>query len=368
MAYIELKDVCIDFPIPKSKSRTDLRRSVKHTIGGKFKNSVGASSLRALDNITLQLTKGERVGLVGHNGAGKTTLLRVLAGVYPPSNGEIRCEGRIASLLDISLGFDLEASGYENIFLRGLYLGLTKHQISACIDKISNFTNLGNYLSMPIRTYSSGMLMRLAFAITTEVEPDIILMDEWISVGDTKFMEQAKERLESFINTSSIMVLASHSEDLIRSTCNKAILLGQGEILAQGSVEEVYHHYNFFGSSAFFDIDEYISIHPDLEASMSVPGMAPWMHFIRYGIFEGRSPGCGISLEAFDNDPVFTSALHARNGLAAAERIENIAPFLSSFIPPKGWRQNKELSYPDEFIETDGHPLISLEESMAKYL
>jgi hypothetical protein len=261
----------------------------------------------------------------------------------------------------------MDASGYENIFLRGLYLGLSKQQISKCIDKISNFTNLGTYLSLPLRTYSSGMLMRLAFAITTEVEPDIILMDEWISVGDAKFMEQAKEKLQSFISTSSIMVLASHSEELIRSTCNKAILLGQGEVLAHGSVEEIYHHYNFFGSSAFFDIDEYIAIHPDLEESMSVPGMAPWMHFIRYGIFEGRSPGCGIRLEAFDNDPVFTNALQAKDGLAAAERIEDIAPFLVSFIPPKGWRQNKELSYPDEFIKTEGHPLISIEEFLAKY-
>ena len=367
MTHIELKDVCIDFPIPKSKQNAGLKRAVKHTIGGKFKSSVGVSYLRALDKINLQLSDGDRVGLVGHNGAGKTTLLRVLAGVYPPSHGPIRCSGKIASLLDISLGFDLEASGYENIFLRGLYLGLSKQKISECMDKISNFTNLGNYLSMPLRTYSSGMLMRLAFAITTEVEPDIILMDEWISVGDAKFMEQAKERLESFIKTSSIMVLASHSQDLIRSTCNKAILLGQGEVLAQGSVEEVYHHYNFFGSSAFFDMDEYISIHPDLEASMSIPGMAPWMHFIRYGIFEGRSPGCGISLEAFDNDPIFSNALRARNGLAAAERIENIAPFLVSFVPPKGWRQNRDLSYPDEFIETDGFPLISIEESLAKY-
>ena len=367
MTYIELKDVCIDFPIPKSKQNAGLKRAVKHTIGGKFKSSVGVSYLRALDKINLQLSDGDRVGLVGHNGAGKTTLLRVLAGVYPPSHGHIRCSGKIASLLDISLGFDLEASGYENIFLRGLYLGLSKQKISECMDKISNFTNLGNYLSMPLRTYSSGMLMRLAFVITTEVEPDIILMDEWISVGDAKFMEQAKEKLESFIKTSSIMVLASHSQDLIRSTCNKAILLGQGEVLAQGSVEEVYHHYNFFGSSAFFDMDEYISIHPDLEASMSIPGMAPWMHFIRYGIFEGRSPGCGISLGAFDNDPIFSNALRARNGLAAAERIENIAPFLVSFVPPKGWRQNRDLSYPDEFIETDGYPLISIEESLAKY-
>ena len=125
MTYIELKNVCIDFPIPKSTSNKALRRLVQHTIGGKFKSNVSASSIRALDKISLKLTKGDRIGLVGHNGAGKTTLLRVLAGVYPPSSGKIICEGRIASLLDISLGFDLEASGYENIFLRGLYLGLT---------------------------------------------------------------------------------------------------------------------------------------------------------------------------------------------------------------------------------------------------
>ena len=363
MAYIELKDVCIDFPIPKSKSSLNLGRSVKHTIGGKFKSNVGASSIRALDKITLKLCNGDRVGLVGHNGAGKTTLLRVLAGVYPPTNGEIRSDGRIASLLDISLGFDLEASGHENIFLRGLYLGLSKQQISECMDKISNFTNLDNYLSMPLRTYSSGMLMRLAFAITTEVDPDIILMDEWISVGDARFMEQAKERLESFISTSSIMVLASHSEALIRSTCNKAILLGQGEVLAQGSVEEVYHHYNFFGSSAFFDIDEYVAIHPDLEASMSVPGMAPWMHFIKYGIFEGRSPGFGIDLKAFEVDKVFNHAIATGDGLAAAERIERIAPFLTCFTPSSNWKPSNNLLYPNDFIPTEKHPLITRQDA-----
>ena len=120
MASIYLKDVCVDFPVPKSKLNAGIKPSIRHTLGGKFKSNAGDSYLRALDSITLHLSKGDRVGLVGHNGAGKTTLLRVLAGVYPPSSGEIRCKGRIASLLDISLGFDLEASGYENIFLRGL--------------------------------------------------------------------------------------------------------------------------------------------------------------------------------------------------------------------------------------------------------
>ena len=154
MAYIDLKNVCIDFPIPGSRADAGWKRSVTHTVGGKFGGSNGGSSVRALDSITLQLKDGDRIGLVGHNGAGKTTLLRVLAGVYPPSHGQIRCEGRIASLLDISLGFDLEASGYENIFLRGLYLGLSKQQISECMDKIRNFTNLANYLALPLLSYS----------------------------------------------------------------------------------------------------------------------------------------------------------------------------------------------------------------------
>ena len=142
MAYIELENVCIDFPIPKSTSNKALRRLVQHPIGGKFKSGISASSIRALDKITLQLTKGDRVGLVGHNGAGKTTLLRVLAGVYPPSSGKIICKGRIASLLDISLGFDLEASGYENIFLQQLQTQADAGDTLVCISASGNSQNL----------------------------------------------------------------------------------------------------------------------------------------------------------------------------------------------------------------------------------
>ncbi len=367
MAHIYLKNVSVEFPISKQKPIFSGKRSLTQIVGGKLQSKGGVASIKALDKISLEIKEGDRVGLIGHNGGGKTTLLRVLAGVYPPTTGVIKSEGHIASLLDISLGFDMEASGYDNIYLRGLYLGLSKRQITSCIQKISDFTNLGNYLSLPIRTYSSGMLMRLAFAITTEVEPDIILMDEWISVGDSKFMEQAKERLSRFIQTSKIMVLASHSEDLIRSTCNRALLLGQGEILAHGPIDDVYNHYNFFGSSTFFDIEQYISIHPDLQSSMSIPGMAPWMHFIKYGIFEGRSPGCGINLDAFENDPIFKRAIQTKNGLAAAERIESVAPFLFSFVPPKKWRKTIDFQFPEDFIETEGHPLISEEEALLKY-
>ena len=362
MTYIQLHKVSIDFPVFNAANRPDKVSLLKKLVGGQLSNSKGVATVRALDEVTLNFSMGDRVGLIGHNGAGKTTLLRVLAGVYPPTSGELRSSGQIAPLFDISLGFDFESTGYDNILLRGLFLGLQKSEIKKCIGKIATFTGLGDYLAMPLRTYSSGMLMRLAFAIATEIQPDIILMDEWIGVGDSTFLDQAKKRLETFIDRSSILVLASHSEDLIRTTCNKAVLMGQGQVLAEGSVDEVYHHYNFFGSSSFFDMEEYINLHPDLKESMNVPGMAPWMHFIKYGIFEGRSPGFGIELEAFAADKVFHHAIKIGDGLSAAERIEQIAPFLKSFKPSSKWKARANIPYPTDFIATEGHPLIASED------
>jgi ABC-type polysaccharide/polyol phosphate transport system ATPase subunit len=367
MSYILLENVCIDFPILDSKSRSFRNGLMQKVIGGRLTKSKRTVNVRALDDVTLNFKSGDRVGLIGHNGAGKTTLLRTLAGVYPPSRGKVSSTGKIAPLFDISLGFDMESTGHENILLRGLFLGLSKSEIIGSMDNISNFTGLGNYLEMPLRTYSSGMLMRLAFAIATEIQPDIILMDEWIGVGDSSFLEQARQRLESFIDKSSILVLASHSEDLIRSTCNKAVLLGQGQVIAEGSVDDVFDHYNFFGSSSFFDMEEYIALHPDLRDSMDVPGMAPWMHFIRYGIFEGRSPGFGIDLQAFATDKVFNHAIAIGDGLAAAERIEKIAPFLKSFTPPKNWRGNYSFSYPVDFISPEKYPLITPEDAERRF-
>lgn len=359
MSYIQLENVSIDFPIFDPKARSFRSGFVTKMIGGRLSGNKRTLTVRALEKVTLSLRDGDRLGLIGHNGAGKTTLLRTLAGVYPPSYGTIDQVGKIAPLFDISLGFDMESTGRENILLRGLFLGIKKFQIIESIDNIANFTGLGNYLEMPLRTYSSGMLMRLAFAIATEIQPDIILMDEWIGVGDARFLEQARQRLESFIDKSSILVLASHSEDLIRSTCNKAILLGQGQVLAQGSVKDVFEHYNFFGSSNFFDMEEYIALHPDLKDAMNIPGMAPWMHFIKYGIFEGRSPGFGIDLKAFEADKIFNHAVASGDGLAAAERIEKIAPFLRSFTPSSRWKANHNISYPTDFIPTDDYPLIT---------
>jgi ABC-2 type transport system ATP-binding protein/lipopolysaccharide transport system ATP-binding protein len=363
MAYINLKNVFIDFPVFNAGKRPTNLNLFQKVIGGKLSKTSGTTSIRALEDINLNFSEGDRVGLVGHNGAGKTTLLRVLAGVYPPTTGTVTFSGRIVPLFDISLGFDFELTGYDNILLRGLFLGLSKSELSICKTKIATFTGLGDYLEMPLRTYSSGMLMRLAFAIATAVQPDIILMDEWIGVGDTEFLDQAKTRLESFIDNSNITVLASHSETLIRSICNKAVLLGQGQVLAQGSVDEVFNYYNFFGSSSFFDIEEYVELHPDLKDAMTIPGMAPWMHFIKYGIFEGRSPRPDIPLEAFSKDPAFNQAIALKDGLAAADRIERVAPFLKTFHSNNNHIKSNSLPYPEDFISQEDYPLISREEA-----
>ena len=368
MSHIHLEKVSIDFPIFNSSNRSARRSFLKKLIDGR-RSDIGKSGfIRALEEITLTFKNGDRVGLVGSNGAGKTTLLRTLAGVYPPMSGSMEISGRVVPLFDISLGFDLEANGFDNIILRGLFLGLSKLEINSRVQDIANFTGLGTYLDMPLRTYSSGMLMRLAFAIATEIKPDIILMDEWIGVGDASFLEQAKKRLEKFIDSSNIMVIASHSEPLIRSICDKAILLGQGNVLAQGSVDEVYKHYNFFGSSNFFNMEEYVNLHPDLKDAMNVPGMAPWMHFIKFGVFEGRSPRRDIPLEAFANDKIFNNALSIRDGLAAAERIENIAPFLKTFNDSNYIQSRQRLPYPEDFIAREDHPLITREEASRRVL
>jgi ABC-type polysaccharide/polyol phosphate transport system ATPase subunit len=360
MSYINLDKVSVEFPVPNRSARQSL---IQKIITRRPSGSERAPTVRGLDQITLNFKKGDRVGLIGQNGAGKTTLLRTLAGVYPPTSGSIDFSGRIAPLFDISLGFDFESTGFENIILRGLFLGLSKKEINERVDGIVNFTGLGDFLEMPLRTYSSGMLMRLAFAIATEIQPDIILMDEWIGVGDARFLEQAKQRLEKFIDKSNILVLASHSESIIRSICDKAVLLGQGQVLANGPVDEVFDHYNFFGSSSFFSIEAYVDLHPDLKDAMNVPGMAPWMHFVKYGIFEGRSPRSEIPLEAFSNDKIFNHALALRDGLAAAERIETVAPFLKTFNGSNYIQTGRRLAYPDDFIASDDHPLISREEA-----
>jgi lipopolysaccharide transport system ATP-binding protein len=173
----------------------------------------------------LKLNSNTNTLVVGTNGSGKSTLLRTIAGIYEPTLGSIEVKGSIASLIDISLGMDMEATGYENIRMRGIMMGLKLKQIKAIEEEIANFTELGQFLEMPIRTYSTGMHMRLGFAVSTTIPADIILMDEWLSVGDSDFLVKAEKRLHDYIQKSSILVIASHSEDLISKLTNQLIRL-----------------------------------------------------------------------------------------------------------------------------------------------
>jgi lipopolysaccharide transport system ATP-binding protein len=221
MAHIKLDQASVEIPIYSNHNRSIKNSLLKNLT----KDKVLPHSVKALNNITLDLRDGDRLGVMGPNGAGKSTLLRTLAGVYLPTSGTVEVEGRIASLIDISLGMEGEATGFENIRMRGIMMGLSLKQIKSMEEEIADFSGLGDFLHLPIRTYSTGMHMRLGFAVSTAVEADIILMDEWLSVGDSEFIQKAEKRLENFIGRSSILVIASHSEDLIQKTTNQILRL-----------------------------------------------------------------------------------------------------------------------------------------------
>jgi len=231
MSIIEVRDLSIHFPMIGTNSQS-LKRYLKQVaIGGALARKGGASSepiLVALRNVNLSLKAGDRLGIVGSNGSGKTTLLRCLAGVYEPDRGMVEVQGRIASLLDLSLGVDPTATGLENIRLRGLVAGLSLKEIAKRTEQIAEFSGLGPFLAMPMKTYSSGMQARLAFAVATSIEAEVLLMDEWIAVGDAEFRQRAHERLTSLLEQAHILVFASHDASLIRSLCNKVIRLDHG--------------------------------------------------------------------------------------------------------------------------------------------
>ena len=240
MAYIEFNNVCVDFPIYNANGRSLKKRLIQVATGGQLgSDQQGRVVVRALEGLSFTLKDGDRVGLLGHNGAGKSTLLRLLSGVYEPSSGAARIEGEIGSLIDISLGIDPEATGRENIYLRGGLLGMTRSEIAAQIDEIIEFSELGDFVDMPLRTYSTGMHLRLAFAVSTVVRPEILLMDEWLSVGDEGFKHKAEARMSELVRSTNILVIASHSRELVLHTCNRIIWLEHGKIRMDGDPQTV---------------------------------------------------------------------------------------------------------------------------------
>jgi ABC-2 type transport system ATP-binding protein len=244
MTEIVLKNVSIEFPIYHASARSFKKHLIHLSTGGKLLNAASKTVVvKALDNVSLEIQHGDRVGLIGHNGAGKSTLLRVLSRIYEPTSGQLRMEGKASPLLDLMFGIEPESTGYENIVTRGMLLGLTRKEINERIPSIAEFTGLGDYLYMPTRTYSAGMQLRLAFGVATSIAPEILVLDEVVGTGDLNFLEKAKGRLNELIQKSSIVILATHSLDMIKDVCNKVILLKEGRLEFMGDVAEGIEKY-----------------------------------------------------------------------------------------------------------------------------
>jgi ABC-type polysaccharide/polyol phosphate transport system ATPase subunit len=244
MASITLTNATVEIPIYNARGRS-FRSNILRRVGGRLEpDNRDVMTVRAVNDITLSLKPGDRLALIGHNGAGKTTLLRVFSGAYEPSSGTAEISGSISSLLEITMGMDPELTGAENIVLRGVFVGLSIDESRRQIPEIAEWSELGDYLALPLRTYSSGMLLRLAFAVSTVRHRDILLLDELIGVGDMNFAAKARQRTEDMMDRASILALASHDIGILRQYCNRAILLRQGAIVADGTVDDVAREYS----------------------------------------------------------------------------------------------------------------------------
>jgi ABC-2 type transport system ATP-binding protein len=243
---ITTKDACVDFPIFDAKSRS-LKKTVLGVVGGNIASDSKVPIIEALRDVTLNLQHGDRVGLVGHNGAGKSTLLRLLSGIYEPTRGTAEIRGRVAPVFDLGVGMDPEISGYENILIRGLFLGMSRKQMQDRVDDIAEFTELGDFLALPLRTYSTGMRIRLALGVVTSIDPEILLLDEGIGAVDAAFMERARDRLADLVQRAGLLVFASHSEEFLRQLCDTALWLEHGRVRAHGELDDILRLYGGHG-------------------------------------------------------------------------------------------------------------------------
>jgi len=242
MVSIDVHNAYVDFPIFDAKTRS-MKKKVLGKVGGKIGTETKVPIIEALHDVSLSLKEGDRVGLVGHNGAGKSTLLRLLSGIYEPTRGSARISGKIAPVFDLGIGMDPEISGLENIIIRGLFLGMTAKQMEARVDDIAEFTELGDYLQMPLRTYSTGMRVRLALGVVTSIDPEILILDEGIGAVDAAFLNKAKDRLKALVKRSGILVFASHSDEFLFELCDSAIWMDEGHVKQRGSLRDVLTGY-----------------------------------------------------------------------------------------------------------------------------
>jgi len=245
MSLIEISHACVDIPIFTSRNRSLKNAFGKALTGGTIVGEdSGTPSVRALDDINLTLTAGDRVALIGHNGAGKSTMLRLMAGIYRPSSGHVRVEGDIGALLHMQLGLDPDFTGRENTTLIAASLGLSRAERRAIVPEVAEFCGLGDFMDLPVRTYSAGMLARLAFGIHTAVPHDVMLIDEVIAAGDVGFHEKVEARLQPLLAKAKIMVFASHDDGLLRRYCSKGIVMSAGRIAFLGQLEAALGYYH----------------------------------------------------------------------------------------------------------------------------
>ena len=234
MAFISVKNLSVEFKIYGANSQSFKSQLLRQAIGSRISNNIDDSIIvKALDDISIEFKEGDRIGLVGHNGAGKSTFLRTLSGIYKPVQGSIDYQGKLGVLLDMSLGMDPESTGFENIYLRGYLLGMRKKEIDSKINTIAKFTELGDFLKLPIRTYSKGMLSRLSYSISTSINPEILLMDEGIGVGDKHFLKKIQRKTIEMWDNANIAILASHDTKILRMFANKLIYFEKGKIIGE---------------------------------------------------------------------------------------------------------------------------------------
>ena len=243
MAAVALRNVTVQIPIYDVGGSSLRKVILSKTVGGRFERSGSHLVVDALKDVSFEAHDGDRIALVGNNGSGKSTLLRVLSDVYPATAGTVQVVGEVSPMFDATLGMSMDATGMENIWICGGLWGLSQTQIKDSLDDISEFTELGDYLNVPVRTYSTGMMLRLAFAIATVRDPEILLLDEVVGVGDLAFFEKAFRRLQGIIRRSQILFLASHIDDILRKVCNKAIWLDHGKLVQYGEFEKVIAAY-----------------------------------------------------------------------------------------------------------------------------
>ncbi len=239
MATITLQNVELEFRVGVEQHDT-----LKSALARKLRlRSDSMRTIHALQNISLAITSGERVGLIGHNGAGKSTLLKVMARIYPPQHGQVNIDGHVCPLFEFATGFEMDASGWDNIRVRALLLGMSPREIDLKLEEIAQFSGLGEFLDVPVRCYSSGMLLRLAFATSTAVDPQILLLDEVMAAGDAAFIDSARKRMNDLMERASIVVFATHNLDVLPRFCERTILLDHGKIIADGPTTQVVQTY-----------------------------------------------------------------------------------------------------------------------------